>query len=58
MKTKKFGKNLMLNKVTIAHLSRDEMDALRGGENDSCPCFESAESECMSLSLHQSCDPV
>ena len=55
MKTKKFEKSLMLNKVTIAHLSREEMDALRGG-NDSCPCFDT--DACMSQSVHMSCDPM
>ena len=41
MKTKKLEKRFALNKETIANLNRDEMVAVRGGENTcghSCGC--------------------
>lgn len=41
MKTKKLEKRFALNKETIANLHRDEMVAVRGGEDTcvySCPC--------------------
>ena len=41
MKTKKLEKRFTLNKETIVNLNRDEMEAVRGGEDTcgySCSC--------------------
>jgi hypothetical protein len=40
MKTKKFGKKLVLNKKTVAHLGSGELNAAKGGVSGiSCPPF-------------------
>ncbi|UCH92107.1 MAG: class I lanthipeptide [Candidatus Aminicenantes bacterium] len=46
MKKKKLRKIFALNKETIAHLNRDEMKAVGGGEDTcgySCPCAPTKE---------------
>jgi natural product precursor len=57
MKIKKFGKRLMLKKVTIADLNRDEMNAVLGGQS-SCPCEPAPTDDCDILSHGSSCDPT
>ena len=38
MKTKSFAKKLVLNKETVANLSKEEMDELHGGTNMPLNC--------------------
>ena len=45
MKTNKFEKSLMLKKVTIADLNREQLRSVLGGVS-SCPCVPSPSDLC------------
>ena len=46
MKTKSFGKKLLLNKKTVANLEQKEMRGIYGGETDRTVCDTNCVSEC------------
>jgi natural product precursor len=50
MKTKKISKKLVLKKQTISNLSKDQMLALKGGEQTDYPCWTDIQLICTGTS--------
>ncbi len=47
MKTKSFGKKLLLNKKTVANLENKEMQGIYGGATEKTICFSACVTDCL-----------